>query len=34
MYCLLNIIGMMKWRKMRDAEHVVRMGEREGEYRV
>jgi len=34
MYCLPNIIRVIKSRRMRRAGHVARMGERRGVYRV
>jgi hypothetical protein len=34
LYCLPNIIRMIKSRRMRWMRHVARMGERRGLYRV
>jgi hypothetical protein len=34
LYCSPNIVQMIKWRRMRWAEHVARMGESRGVYRV
>jgi len=34
LYSLSNIVRVMKWRTMRWAEHVTRMGEERGVYRV
>jgi hypothetical protein len=34
LYSLLDIIGVAKSRRMRRVEHVARMGERRGAYRV
>jgi len=34
LYCLPNIVRVIKSRKMRWAVHVARMGERRGVYRV
>jgi hypothetical protein len=34
MYSSANIIGVIKYRRLRWAGHVVRMGERRGAYRV
>ena len=34
LYFLPNIVRVMKWRRMRWAGHVARMGERRGVYRV
>ena len=34
LYCLPNIIWVIKSRRMRWARHVARMGERRGVYRV
>ena len=34
LYCSPNIVRVIKSRRMRWAEHVVRMGERRGVYRV
>ena len=33
-YCSPSIVRMIKSRRMRWAEHVARMGERKGAYRV
>jgi hypothetical protein len=29
LYCSLNIVQVIKWRRMRWAEHLARMGRRE-----
>ena len=34
LYCSPNIVRMIKWRRMRWAGHVARMGEKRGVYRV
>ena len=34
LYCSPNIVGVVKSRRMRWAEHVARMGERRGVYTV
>ena len=34
LYCSPSIIRVVKWRRMRWAGHVARMGERRGLYRV
>jgi len=34
LYCSPNIVRVIKWRRMRWAGHVARMGERRGIYRV
>ena len=34
LYCSPNIVRVIKWRRMRWAGHVARMGERRGAYRV
>ena len=34
LYCSPNIVWMIKWRRMRWAGHVARMGEGRGVYRV
>ena len=34
LYCSLNIVRVIKWRRMRWAGHVARMGEERGVYRV
>ena len=34
MYCSSNIVRVIKWRRMRWAGHVARMGEERGVYRV
>ena len=34
LYCSPNIVRVIKWRRMRWAGHVVRMGEERGVYRV
>ena len=34
LYCSPNIVRVIKWRRMRWAGHVARMGEDEGVYRV
>jgi hypothetical protein len=34
LYCSLNIIRAIKWRRMRWVGYVARMGERRGVYRV
>ena len=34
LYCSPNIVRMIKWRRMRWAGHVARMGEERGVYRV
>jgi hypothetical protein len=34
LYCSPNIVRVIKWRRMRWAGHVARMGERRGVYRV
>ena len=34
LYCSPNIVRVIKQRRMRWAEHVARMGERRGVYRV
>ena len=34
LYCSQNIFRMIKWRGMRWAGHIARMGERRGVYRV
>ena len=34
LYSSPNIVRMIKWRRMRWAEHVARMGEERGVYRV
>ena len=34
LYCSPNIVWVMKWRRMRWAGHVARMGEERGVYRV
>jgi len=34
LYCSPNIVWVIKWRKMRWAGHVARMGEERGVYRV
>ena len=34
LYCSPNIVRVMKWRRMRWAGHVARMGEESGAYRV
>jgi len=34
LYCSPNILWVMKWRRMRWAGHVTRMGEERGVYRV
>jgi len=33
LYCSLNIVRVIKWRRMRWAGHVARMGEERGVYR-
>ena len=34
LYCSPNIVRVIKWRRMRCAGHVARMGEERGVYRV
>ena len=34
LYCSPNIVWVIKWRRMRWAGHVARMGEGRGVYRV
>jgi hypothetical protein len=34
LYCSPNIVGVIKSRRMRWAEHIARMGERRGVYRI
>ena len=34
LYCSPNIVRVKKWRRMRWAGHVARMGEEKGVYRV
>jgi len=34
LYCSPNIVRVIKWRRMRWAGHVARMGEERGAYRV
>jgi len=34
LYCSHNIVRVIKWRRMRWAGNVARMGERRGVYRV
>ena len=34
LYCSPNIVRVIKWRRMRLAGHVARMGEERGVYRV
>jgi len=34
LYCSPNIVRVMKWRRMRWAGHVVRIGEERGVYRI
>jgi hypothetical protein len=34
LYCSPNIVRVIKWRRMRWAGHVARMGERTGVYKV
>ena len=34
LYCSPNIVRVIKWRRMRWAGHVARMGEKSGVYRV
>ena len=34
MYCSPNVIRMIKSRRMRCTEHLTRMGDRRGAYRV
>jgi len=34
LYCSPNIVRVIKWRKVRWAGHVARMGEERGVYRV
>jgi hypothetical protein len=34
LYCSPNIVRVIKWRRMRCAGHVARVGERRGVYRV
>jgi hypothetical protein len=34
LYCSPNIVRVIKWRRMRSAGHVARMGEEKGVYRV
>ena len=34
MYCSPDIVRVIKWRRMRWAGHVARMGEERGVYRV
>jgi len=34
LYCLPNIVRVIKWRRMRWDGHVARMGEERGVYRV
>jgi hypothetical protein len=34
MYSSPNIMRMIKWRRMRWAGHVARMGEKRGAYRI
>jgi hypothetical protein len=34
LYCSLSTLRMIKWRRMRWAGHVARMGERRGVYRI
>ena len=34
LYCSSNIVWVIKWRRMRWAAHVARMGEERGVYRV
>jgi len=34
LYCSPNIVRVIKWRRMRWAVHVARMGEERGVYRV
>ena len=34
LYCSHNIVRVIKWRRMRSAGHVARMGERRAVYRV
>ena len=34
LYCSPNIVRVIKWRRMRWAGHVARMGEERGVYRV
>ena len=34
LYCSPNIVRVIKWRRMRCAGHVARVGEERGVYRV
>jgi hypothetical protein len=34
LYCPTNVVGVIKWRRMRWAGHVACMGDRRGVYRV
>ena len=34
LYCSPNVVRVIKWRRMRWAGHVARMGEERGVYRV
>ena len=34
LYCSPNIVRVIKWRRMRWAGHMARMGEERGVYRV
>ena len=34
LYCSPNIVRVIKWRRMRWAGHVARMGEERGVYRI
>jgi hypothetical protein len=34
LYCSPNVVRVIKWRRIRWAEHVARMGEKRGVYRV
>ena len=34
LYCSPNIVWVIKWRRMRWAGHVARMGEERGVYRI
>ena len=34
LYCSPNIVRVIKWRRMKGAGHVARMGERRGVYKV
>jgi len=34
LFCSPDIVRVIKWRRMRWAEHVARMGEERGVYRV